>query len=145
MVGRKGDMLMSPFHCNVCWFVHLKGLIPTVGKLSYDDLLTYIIRVNPDVLWSKSYSTVNTNKGNFSKMVRMCESLGISPTFESLGPWSVGENVGFTVVSTMVKASTLPGKYADYQQFDTVRHLRTAFSNAYEVSYESNKVRGVFR
>ena len=53
--------------------------------------------------------------------------------------------MGFTVALTIVKSSTFPGKYADYQQFDTIRGLRTAFSNAYEASHLSSTISRVFR
>ena len=45
MVGRDGDMLMSPFQCDWCWFINLKGRTPVDGKLSDDNLLTYIRRL----------------------------------------------------------------------------------------------------
>ena len=75
LVGREGDMLMPPFQCDRCWFVNLKRSLPVEGKLGDENLLTYIRRVNLDILWSRSPSTVNTNKGNFSKTLRMCHSL----------------------------------------------------------------------
>ena len=34
MVGRDGDMLMSPFQCDLCWFVNLKRRLPLRGSVS---------------------------------------------------------------------------------------------------------------
>ena len=63
------------------------------------------------MLWSCSPSTVAATISNVKKGVRMCEELGISPTYARLGPWPLKDDVGFTVALQMVKASLAPGTY----------------------------------
>lgn len=104
-----------------------------------------IRRVNLDMLWSVSRATVAFTVGNVRKGVRICGELGINPTYALLGPWPVKDEVGFTVALQMVKASLNPGKYQAYQQFDTIRGIRTAFSNIFEASLGAHVKREVLR
>ena len=60
------------------------------------------------MMWANSQYTVSNNKGNAVKGLRMCDDLGINPTFEPLGPWPVEDKVGFTV--SLMMAS----RQADY-------------------------------
>lgn len=139
-------MLLAPFQCDLCWFRNLKGRDPVGDGLADDELLMFIRRVNLDILWSRSVSTVQSTKGNILKGLRMCKELVIPPTYPSLGPWPVGDNIGFTVALQLLKASLLPGKYHEtHQQFDTIRGLRTAFSNIFESSNSAQKARRVLR
>ena len=144
--GRDGDMLLNPFQCDLCWFRNLKGRNPDLERLEDKALMSCIRRVNLDMLWSCSPSTVAATMSNVKKGVRMCEELGISPTYAVLGPWPLKDKVGFTVALQMVKASLIPGKYHQtYQQFDTIRTVRTAFSNVFEASTGAHSSRSVFR
>ena len=144
--ARNGDMLLSPFQCDLCWFRNLMGRDPMENKMSDKFLLVFIRRANLDMLWSASPYTVNTNRGNALKGLRMCDDLGITPTYESMGPWPLEDNMGFTVALMMLKSSLLPGKHnKEYQQFDTIRSLRTAFSNVYEASVSGSRGRSVLR
>ena len=96
-------------------------------------------RLALDMMWGISSGTVNTMRGNVGKGIMMCKELGIEPSYPPLGPFPVGDNVGFTVALQMLKASLLPGIYHDsHQKFDTIRNLRTAFSNIYESSWKKS-------
>ena len=50
LVGRDGDMLLSPFQCDLCWFRNLLKRDPVEGKLQDTNLLAYIRRANLDML-----------------------------------------------------------------------------------------------
>ena len=55
-------------------------------------------------------------------------------------------SLGITVALQMVQASLLPGKYSEhYQQFDTIKNLRTAYSNYFESSWEDRVDRRVLQ
>lgn len=65
----------------------------------------------------------------------MSQELGISPQFQSIGPWMVGDNVGFTVALQILKASQLEVKYSTTsQEFETVRQIRTVDSRLFQIS-----------
>ena len=146
LTGRDGVMLISPFQCDLCWFCNLKGMDPDKNKLSHENLLVYIRRPNLDMLWGSRPGTVSTTRSNICKGLKICQELGIHPTYTPMGPWPLEDNVGFTVALQLLKASTYPGKYSSHmQQFDSIRALRTAFSNEYESSAVANKSRVVLR
>ena len=146
MQGRDGDMLLAPFQCDLCWFRNVKGRNPEEDSLEDESLLSMIRRVNLDMMWSSSNATVSNTWSNVKKSVGLSREMGISPTFPQMGPWPVGDEVGFSVALQMVKASLRPGKHSsDYQQFDTIRSIRTAFSNVFEASAGAQKEREVFR
>ena len=115
MKGRNGDMLLKPFQCDLCWFRNLKGRNLEVNRLEDRSLMACIRRVNLDMLWSVSPATVASTVGNVRKGVRMCEELGINPTYALLGPWPMKDEVGVTVALQMIKASLNPRKYQAHQ------------------------------
>ena len=130
---------MQPFQCDLCWFRNLKNTDPDPQSMKDNNLLIYIRRANLDMLWSTVPRTVATNKGNIHKGLLMCRDLDIEPPYPALGPFPVTDNVGFTVALQILKASKLPGRYAaDHQQVDTIRSLRTAYTNLYESSWAGN-------
>ena len=109
---------------------------PDTKSQADQNLLVFIRRANLDMLWGSSSGTVTTNKGNINKGIGLCKALGVEPPYPPLGPYPVGDNMGFVVAIQMLKSLLLSGKYHDtHQQFDTIRNLRTAFSNIFESSW----------
>ena len=127
--------MSSPFQCDCCWFVNLSKREPNGASESDHRLLGYIRRVNLDMLWSSEGSTVGNNLGDLRKGTRMSSSLDLTPLHVSRGPWPVGDNLGFQVAIEIVRASQEKGKNsAEYVQFDTVRKIRSCYTNAFESS-----------
>ena len=146
MQGRNGDMLLNPFQCDVCWFRNLKNRNPNLNVLEDKALMSCIRRVNLDMLWSVNPATVQSTLSNVRKGIKMSKELGIAPTFSALGPWPLRDEIGFSVGLQMVKASLSPGRHdVRYQQFDTVRAIRSAYSNVFESSAGTHTVREVLR
>ncbi len=70
-------------------------------------------------------------------MVRLWGKLGLKPNLPALGPYPVSDSLGMGVALTMLMKTLELGWYnAQYQQVETVRKLRAAFSNLYMASYE---------
>jgi hypothetical protein len=135
MYGRDGDMWSVPFQCEWCWLVNLKGR--DFNRHNPKDLLLcgYLRRMNLDMMWSREPSTVSANLGLLRKGARMSEELGLEPRNIPRGPWPVGDPYGCQTALEILRASQLPGKHsADYQQFDTIRKIRSGFSTAFESS-----------
>eukprot|EP00957_Ditylum_brightwellii_P150802 11482103-Ditylum_brightwellii.AAC.1 len=60
----------------------------------------------------------------------MSKDLGIPLSYPPRGPWSIDNHVGFTVALQILRASVEPGKFSEkLQTFDTIRRLRSTFSN----------------
>ena len=74
------------------------------------------------------------------------EDIGIPPWLPNIGPWPVADGVGFRLALAEVRASQERGRNnPGYQQYDTVRKMRSAVSNVYEASYTSARLRSAYR
>ena len=62
VMARDGDMLVSPFQCDICWFRNLTLRSPKEDSMSDNRLLTFIRRANLDMLWGTSISIVTSTK-----------------------------------------------------------------------------------
>jgi len=133
--ARNGDFLVFPFQCDFCWFINLKGRSPIKDSQSDTRLLNYIRRVNLDGMWSRSSSTIANVRYNFIRLMKLNNELGLDYNFPELGPWPIGDNVGFQLAITLLKFSQRSGNNeTSHLQFDTIRKLRTSFNHVFEVS-----------
>ena len=146
MNARNGDMLCAPFQCDHCWFINLSKREPRVVSHSDERLLSYIRRVNLDLMWSREKGTVANTLASISKGRTMSIELGLVPQPLKLGPWPLGDGQGFQTAIEMLRASQKKGKNdASYVQFDTVRKIRTAYSTVYESSSLAGGHTGTFK
>ena len=126
---------MQPFQCDYCWFQNLKGRSPLTTKPKDVLLLGHIRRVNLDLFWSRDSGTVKGYASAFRKGLIMDRHLDLPPFHPSPGPWPLRDEVGFRVALEIVAASTLKGlNVVEYQQFDTIRKLRTLYQHLFERS-----------
>jgi len=127
--------MSSPFQCDCCWFVNLEKREPENASESDRRLLDYIRRVNLDMFWSSEGSTVGHSLGDLRKAARMSSILDLTPHDVSRGPWTVGDNLGFQVAIEIIRASQEKGRNSpEYVQFDTVRKIRSCYTNAFDSS-----------
>ena len=140
-------MWTCSFQCEWCWCANLKGR-DFDGRSAQDVmLLGYIRRMNLDIMWHKEPSTVKANLYQLKKGAKHSIKLGLDPPGLARGPWPIGDEVGVQVALEMLSASQEPGRHRKtYQQFETIRKLRSAFANAFETGPQGG-VRGnlVFR
>ena len=96
-------------------------------------LLGYLRRMNLDMMWHREPSTV---KGIYYQLVKGAKhsiKLGLEPLDLQRGPWPIKDNIGVQVALEILSASQEPGRHSkEYQQYETIRKLRSAFSNAFE-------------
>ena len=139
--AREGDHFMSTFRCDFCIFYMLKKRFPDKHIIKDSQLLCAIRRVTLDAFWANDTQTVYKNKLEIKKIVKLAESVGINPPFAPLGPFEMKKDImGVGIAVIMVLRSLDPGRYKNYCQFDTLRKLRSAFSNAYMVSAENSDI-----
>jgi hypothetical protein len=131
--GRNGDNLVTPFQCNLCIFRNLQCRNPLPG-LQDDLLLCCIWRVNLDAVWGRESTTVASTLRCARQMVTMWHHVGLATAFPNMGPQPVKDSFGYSVAIAMVLKSLDPGRYAQYQQFKSIRKLRSTFSNIYMAS-----------
>lgn len=132
--ARDGDHLLVTMQCDLCIFRNLTFRNPIEGSEVDDLLLCCIRRINLDAFWSRASKTVNGTKLEVNQMLRLWSSVGIEPTFLPLGPFPVGDSMGYGLAIAMVLKSLEPGSYSNHQQFETIRKLRSGFSNVYNTS-----------
>ena len=128
-------MWTSPFQCESCWVVNLLK-----REIKHEEpkdvvLMQYLRRMNLDVMWSRESSTVRDTLAQLTKGARMSAELGLEPINIPRGPWPTDDLYGCQVALEMLKASQLKGRNDQrYQQFETIRKLRSGFTNAMETS-----------
>ena len=137
---------MASFQCEKCWFVNLQGRLPDPRSPVDVRLCQYVRRANLDAMWSKEPGTVATNGVQMRKARKLQAELGLeSPNYPPLGPWPLDDTVGMTTCVTMLRASVKPGAYNEsHQEFQTIRKLRTTYTNVWRICEESESLNLVF-
>jgi hypothetical protein len=137
--ARDGDDLLVSFECDVCIFQKLWDREPN-SELEVDKLAMMCIRhVNLDAFWSRARSTVGGNAGKVREGLRQSEKLGLKGPYLAPGPLPPYDHCGYEVAMQIVLSSTGAGRYSpSHKQWDTVRKLRTCFSNQVRAAAVAN-------
>ena len=128
--GRDGDHLMTPFQCENCHFYNLKGRERIKG-CSPDDLLAVCIRrATLDSFWSRERSTVASNLGEVKRYAHIQDLFGLGAiAFPTRGPFGSNDTMGMEVACAILVRSLDGGRNAKHVQYETVRKLRSMYSN----------------
>jgi hypothetical protein len=131
---------MVPFECDLCIFRKLNGRSPREGD-PIDGLLSGCIRrANLDAFWSSAAATVNGNRDKLVVGIRLSKLVGLDGPYMHEGPMPDYDHCGYEVAVQMLLYSKRPGKRSQsHLQFDTIRKLRTSYSNQVRASPQSNK------
>lgn len=99
-----------------------------------------IRRVNLDAFWSRARSTVVNHARSVRRTITGVQRLGLpDPCFAEPGPLPPHDHCGFLVAILTVYDSLQPGLYSDtHKQWDTVRKIRTSFSNQWRSAASAN-------
>lgn len=120
-----------PFQCDFCWGVNLTGRELSQFNQRDKTLMSYIHRVNLDVMWTKEPSTVSSTMNNIKKARKNSSRLGLPPVVIPQGPWEVADNAGMQIAIEILVQSQGKGKNATgYQQFNSIRKIRSSYANA---------------
>jgi hypothetical protein len=140
--ARNGDQLITPFQCEWCLFRLLTGTIPNLTRREDTFLMCLLRRANLDAFWGRETNTVLANRRNLDQLLRLWYTATLrEPCLPSVGPFPTVDVFGVTVAVAMLVKSLEPGRYKDYSQFETMRKLRSAFSNLYHASLEGSTSR----
>jgi hypothetical protein len=137
--ARDGDHAMVPFECDLCIFRKLTGRGSRAGD-PIDALLEGCIRrMNLDAFWSSAASTVNGNRDKLVVGIRLSRLVGLDGPYIHEGPLPSHDHCGYEVAIQMLLYSKRPGKHSKtHLQFETIRKLRTSYSNQIRASPQSN-------
>jgi hypothetical protein len=141
LVGRDGDHLLVPFECDLCIFRKLKRRNPLPANPQDDLMLACIRRANLDSFWSRAKSTVLANRDKVAFGIKMSATMGLLGPYKSNGSLPEDNHCGYEVAFEMLLHSQRPGSYSEsYTPFETVRKLRSAFSNHCRASAKANRI-----
>jgi hypothetical protein len=128
--GRDGDHLMCPFQCEECHFINIKGSLPRLDNPSDVLLMCCMRRANLDSFWSRERSTVYSNLLEGKRFLATQKLLGInSSSLPPRGPFPKKDVMGMGVAASFLLRSKAKGQNANTIQFQTVRKVRSFFSN----------------
>jgi hypothetical protein len=126
-------MLSSPFQCEYCWFGNINKRDGNDWYAGDARQLAYMRQVNLDIFWSREPATVYNTLSTLKRAKVCSENIGLKPINLKVGPWPVEDNCGFQIAMEMLKMSQGKGKNSpDYIQYDSIRKIRSAYSNVYE-------------
>jgi hypothetical protein len=137
--ARNGDDLLVSFECDICIFRKLynRDASPQFSKDVF--ALSCIRRINLDAFWSRARATVESNAAKIREGLRLSEALGLSGPYLSPGPLPLDDHCGYEVAMQMVSSSLNSGRYSvSHKQWDTIRKLRSSYSNQVRASGMAN-------
>ena len=130
---------MIPFEFHLCVFRKLCGSNPNLDKAGDTLLIGCIKRAIMDAFWSQASGTVQKNASRARLMIDSSESVGLSGPFVYRGelPWR--DHCGYEVAVNILLHLRRSGKLdKEYVQFDSIRILRSTFSNFIGASPQAN-------
>ena len=130
--ARDGDHLMCPFQCDLCHFRNIQKRDP--GSDPRDEVLQKALRrAILDSFWSRESSTVNTNRLQEKHVDKAMEAYGVvnPPRRKHEGPYPVRDDWGMFEAVCLLKRSLDKGRNTLTIQFNTMRKLRSHFSNRF--------------
>ena len=91
-------------------------------------------------MWSSATLTVRGNKGRLAESLRMSRLVGLQGGYEHVGPLPYYDHCGYETAIQIVLLSRQKGRNSNnYMQYDTIRKLRTAFSNQVRAAPQANR------
>ena len=137
--GRDGDDLLVSFECDECIFWKLYRGRPDLNRKEHVFAMACIRRINLDAFWSRAKSTVVANTAQARKMIASCKRMNLQGPFYPPGPLPLDDHCGYEVALLMVVASLEKGRYSNtHKQWDTIRKIRSTFSNQLRSAAISN-------
>ena len=137
--ARAGEHLLIPFECDRCIFLKLKGKLPD-ERDPRDELLEGCIRrMNLDCFWSRETQSVVRNARRAEIQLEMSSLVGLEGPYVHRDRLPEFDHCGYEVAIGMLLHSRRPGRHSkSYTQFDTIRHLRSTYSNFVRASPRAN-------
>ena len=140
-VARNGDHLLTPFECDFCVFKKLKHRFPSSENAQDQLLMSCIRRSSLDAFWSRATATVGANRSLVKQQISLSQTLGLEGPFTDYGPSPSEDHCGREVAAAiLLKSRWTTGKNSkSHLQFNTVRRLRSSYSNYIRASTLSSQ------
>ena len=101
---------------------NLEGRDPTEEDTMY---VRCIRRANLDAMAGKASSTIESHQRVVDQVVKLCERINKTPSFEPRGPMPLSDPIGMGLaVEMLTKSVFAKGRIRETIQFDTMRGVR---------------------
>jgi hypothetical protein len=131
---------MCPFECDLCIFRKLQGRSPEAGNPMDNLLLGTIRRMNLDAFWCTATATVQGNKDKLDLGIRLSGLVGLEGPYIHEGPFPDYDHCGYEAAVQILLYSKRKGRTTkSHLQFDTIRKVRTGYSNQVRASPQMNR------
>ncbi|KAL7561473.1 hypothetical protein ACA910_010987 [Epithemia clementina (nom. ined.)] len=129
--ARPGDHLMTSFQCEQCHFRNCFGRESNPSLTEDVWTLTCMQRANLVAFWSWQPSTVMNNLQEMARFLSRCRKFGIFEPTQSFwrGPFPLCDSMGMIPAIVSLQQSLDPGKNSRTIQWDTMRVIRSTYSN----------------
>jgi hypothetical protein len=129
-----------PFECDLCIFRKLMKRSPDLTNPGDELLIACIRRINLIAFWSRSKYTVSGNREKIGTCIQLSKAVGLEGPYDVDGPLPDFDHCGYEVAVDTVLYSRRPGRHTnEHTQFDTIRKLRTAYSNHCRSTAQANR------
>ena len=136
LCARDGNYLLVPFQCDLCHFRDLTHRNP--GQAVEDvKLIVSIRQANLDAFWAREPGTVVATRREVVKIGKLGNLIGLTKLFPAMGPFPLEDIIGMGIAVCMLQRSLEKGRYRDTLQFETVRKLRSTYSNIWHTSRQT--------
>jgi hypothetical protein len=130
---------MVPLECDLCIFRKLRSRSPGDGDPVDGLLLGCIRRINLDAFWSSATSTVIGNRDKLEMGLRLSRMVGLDGPYIHQGPLPSHDHCGYEVaIQMLIYSKKAERTTKTHMQFETIRKLRTLYSNHVRASPQSN-------
>ena len=96
-----------------------------------------IWRANLDAFWARKLDTVGATRREEAQVGKLGNSMGLYNLSSAIGPFPVEDTRGMGIAVCMLQRFLDKGRYQNYLQFETVRNLRSAYSNIWYSSRQT--------
>ena len=130
MMARDGDHLMTPFQCERCHFFNMRNRARNMNSQEDELLAICIRRATIDSFWARESSTVASNLRLAKRHLVDQATLGSEmEAMPNRGPYPQADVWGMNIVCGILIRSLDKGRNADTVQYETIRKLRSMYSN----------------
>ncbi len=135
--------MAAPFQCERCHFINIHKRLPLDISSSDQSKLAYLKRANLDMFWSRRPGTLDGLVRGVMFIVKTSQVLALPGVLPDITPWPVKDEVGMALAIVLLRKSISVNSgnsnSKTHLQFDTVRKLRTVYSDIFEATCAGNQ------
>jgi hypothetical protein len=120
---------MCPFQCDECHFVNVHGMGSNAEDPKDRLCLLGFRRAILDSFWARETATVDANRREAKRYLFDASLMGIVRPYPKRGPFKMEDEWEIGPAAVLLMRSLEKGKNAEFVQYETIRKVRSHFSN----------------